>query len=55
MVDKAIGGDVPAMKEICDRSDGKISPLSGSSDDNGGFDLEKLIHASYRVGKPEVV
>jgi hypothetical protein len=49
LVKRAKEGDVPAIKEINDRSDGKIVNL-GALDD-GGLKLEDLIHMSYQVGK----
>jgi hypothetical protein len=49
LVNKAIEGDVPAIKEINDCSDGKIPTLNDL--DDGGLKLEDLIHMSYQVGK----
>jgi hypothetical protein len=49
LVDRAISGDVPAIKEVNDRSDGKICNLADM--DDGGLKLEDLIHMSYQVGK----
>jgi hypothetical protein len=49
LVKKAKEGDVPAIKEINDRSDGKIVTLADM--DDGGLKLEDLIHMSYQVGE----
>jgi hypothetical protein len=49
LVKRAKEGDVPAIKEINDRSDGKIPTLNDLED--GGLKLEDLIHMSYQVGK----
>ena len=37
------------LKRLNDRSDGRISLLSGL--DDGGLKLEDLIHMSYQVGE----
>lgn len=52
LVDRAINGDVPAIKEIFDRSDGKVSTLSGSGEGDG-LTLEDLIHMSYKAGSTQ--
>ncbi|MGC2410944.1 MAG: hypothetical protein WA441_13375 [Methyloceanibacter sp.] len=49
LVNKGMEGDIPAIKEINDRSDGKIPTLNDF--DDGGLKLEDLIHMSYQVGK----
>ena len=49
LIRKGKEGDIPAIKEINDRVDGKIINLAGM--DDGGLSLEDLIHMSYQVGK----
>jgi hypothetical protein len=49
LVRKGKDGDVPALKEINDRIDGKIPTLADL--DDGGLKLEDLIHMSYEVAR----
>ena len=53
LIRQAKNGDIPAIKEINDRSDGKIINLSAM--DDGGLRLEDLIHMSYQAGKQSKV
>jgi hypothetical protein len=53
LVAKGMDGDIPAIKEINDRVDGKIINLSAM--DDGGLKLEDLIHMSYQAGKQSKV
>ena len=49
LVRKAKEGDIPAIREVNDRSDGKI--INMASYEDGGLRLEDLIHMSYQAGK----
>ena len=53
LVDQGMAGDIPAIKEIFDRSDGKIINLASA--DDGGLRLEDLIHMSYQAGRQSKV
>lgn len=43
LVDKAIGGDVPAIKEIADRLDGKVPQAVVGDDDSDPISLVHII------------
>ena len=49
LVLKAIGGDVPAIKEICDRMDGKVPQGIGGSDESSEQIIVQLVHFSERA------
>lgn len=56
LVDKAIEGDVPAIKEILDRVDGKVAlPVSGEMTHIVTLEdmLDRLSHASGNARKSE--
>jgi hypothetical protein len=46
-----VAGDVPAIKELFDRVDGKVLSALGGNSEDGGITLEELIHMSYAAGR----
>ncbi len=52
LVDKAISGDVPAIKEIADRLDGKVPQTHGGDEENP-IAVELIRRVIVRPGNPD--